>query len=352
MAIGRISGPLLKSNLVRDGVDLRFETDLLYLDVNNSRIGINKVAPTADLDVNGTTRSTTLQVDNEVTVGDLTLSGNTIATDSNVINFRASGGEATVYHSKLVVDDLQLQGNVISTEVSNSPIEIRPNGTGNIQLQANTNITGNLDVTGDISATGSITIGGNIIIGDESTDNITINASIRSDIIPETDNLYDIGSPTARWNDIFVNNFYTTAINIPELNVGNLILRDNEITTVSGESINISGAGTGGVQLGNLRIVNNVVTNISVNAITQFVSTGTGYFKIAGTNGFVPPVGNDATRPTAYAVAGMTRYNTQSRALEIWDAVIGAWANPAGASGAVSENDANEISAIYALILG
>ncbi len=32
MAIGRISGPLLKSNLIRDGVNLAFETDLLYLD--------------------------------------------------------------------------------------------------------------------------------------------------------------------------------------------------------------------------------------------------------------------------------------------------------------------------------
>ena len=55
MAIGRISGPLLKSNLVRDGVDLAFETDLLYLDVNNRRIGINSAAPQYPLDVDGTT---------------------------------------------------------------------------------------------------------------------------------------------------------------------------------------------------------------------------------------------------------------------------------------------------------
>ena len=46
----------------------------------------------------------------------------------------------------------------------------------------------------------------------------------------------------------------------------------------------------------------------------------------------------------------MTRYNTESRALEIWDGF--AWASPAGSSGAVSETDANEISAIYALMLG
>jgi hypothetical protein len=34
MAVGRITGTLLKANLLRDGVDLAFETDLLYLDVN------------------------------------------------------------------------------------------------------------------------------------------------------------------------------------------------------------------------------------------------------------------------------------------------------------------------------
>ena len=33
MAIGRISGSVLKSNLTRNGTDLAFETNLLYLDV-------------------------------------------------------------------------------------------------------------------------------------------------------------------------------------------------------------------------------------------------------------------------------------------------------------------------------
>ena len=46
MAVGRISGPLLKSNLLRNGVDLAFETDLLYLDVSNSRVGIKTVSYT------------------------------------------------------------------------------------------------------------------------------------------------------------------------------------------------------------------------------------------------------------------------------------------------------------------
>ena len=49
MALGRITGPLLKANLQRDGVDLAFETDLLYLSVSdansaNYKVGIKTVA--------------------------------------------------------------------------------------------------------------------------------------------------------------------------------------------------------------------------------------------------------------------------------------------------------------------
>jgi hypothetical protein len=68
MAVGRISGPLLKANLVRQGIDLAFETNLLYLDVNNGRVGIKTSSPTHDLTVNGTTttiNSTTLSVDDK-----------------------------------------------------------------------------------------------------------------------------------------------------------------------------------------------------------------------------------------------------------------------------------------------
>ena len=69
MAIGRISGSVLKSNLTRNGTDLAFETNLLYLDVTNSRIGIGTSSPSTTLDVNGTITGTT------VTGGTLTASG-------------------------------------------------------------------------------------------------------------------------------------------------------------------------------------------------------------------------------------------------------------------------------------
>ena len=350
MAIGRISGQLLKSNLLRAGENLAFETDLLYLDVVNSRIGIKTAAPSTDLDVNGHIRSNNLTVDTQLNVGDLHFTGNTITSDSGTINFAAAAGEATVYHSRLQIDDLQLQGNTISTTVSNSSIELDPNGSGTVNIVANTNITGNLAVTGNINATGNVVIGGNIQIGDALTDEIIINAAIKSDLVPETDNTYDLGSATYRWRAVYAYNLYTTALIVPSLDVGNLMFRDNEITTTTGQDLYIDGNGTGGVRLGNFRIVDNVITNVVSGAVSQIAQTGIGYFKIQGTNGFVPPVGASGNRPTAYAVLGMTRFNTDSAALEIWDGAD--WASPAGAAGAVSVAEANDIAAQLALTLG
>lgn len=350
MAIGRISGPLLKANLVRDGVDLAFETDLLYLDVANDRIGINTASPSTDLEVNGTTKTVTLRVDNQLDIADLTFTGNTISSATNIVDFTVPTGEAIVYHSKLVVDDFEIQNNTISTVTANTPLIINANGTGSIELQSNTNVTGDLYVSGNIDVVGNVVVRGNITLGDEATDVIEINARIQSDLIPSADNTFSLGSPDFRWNTIYAGNFITTALTLTELDIGNLSFRNNEISSTAGENIVIDGTGTGGVQLGNFRIVDNIITNVVANAITTFQQSGTGYFKIATTNGFVPPVGNNAQRPTAYAVPGMTRYNTESRALEIWDGF--AWSSPAGSGGAVSENIANDIAASFALILG
>jgi hypothetical protein len=350
MAIGRISGQLLKSNLLRAGENLAFETDLLYLDVVNSRIGVRTAVPTTDLDVNGHTRTTDLTVDNQLNVGTLQITGNTITSTDATIRFQAAAGEATVYHSNLRIDDLQFLGGTISTTDSNANIELNPNGSGAVLLQANTNISGNLSVTGNINATGNVVIGGNITIGDELTDEIIINAAIKSDLVPETDNTYDLGSPAFRWRAIYVQDFFTDAISVPSLDIGNMMFRDNEITTTTGQDLYIDGNGVGGVRLGNFRIVDNVITNVVSGAISNIAQTGIGYFKISGTNGFVPPVGNDAQRPTAYAVVGMTRYNTVSKALEVWDGIT--WASPAGSSGAVSISQAEDIAAAWALTLG
>ena len=104
MAVGRISGPLLKSNLLRNGIDLAFETDLLYLDVNNQRIGIKNANPQYELDVNGTIRATNLIADNSIQIDSISVNGNTISSTQPTLNLGTL--DNVVYSNKARIDSL------------------------------------------------------------------------------------------------------------------------------------------------------------------------------------------------------------------------------------------------------
>ena len=159
MAVGRISGPLLKANLLRNGVDLAFETDLLYLDVNNSRIGIKTTTPQYELDVNGTTRSTDLITTGTAYIGDVRISGNTIDSVANTLNLTTVGSDKVTALKTLEIDDLRFETNVISTTVSNADVDIVPSGSGKVDVQGNLAVTGNLDITGNLTVSGTATAG-------------------------------------------------------------------------------------------------------------------------------------------------------------------------------------------------
>lgn len=223
MSLGKISGPLLKSNLLRDGVDLAFETDLLYLDVTNNRVGINTIAPTHDLTVNGTTRTTNLELTTSATLGNIVMNGNTIYSTTGILEFNHPTGGQVVYQNKLLVDSIEITQNRISTVDSNANLEFMANGTGTINLQSNTEIFGNLH------ATGTITADGNLQIGDANTDNVVFNAEIASDILPDVDNLFKIGNPAKRWADIYVG-----TLNAGSVTTGNITVNGIDIALNQG----------------------------------------------------------------------------------------------------------------------
>ena len=214
MAVGRITGPLLKSNLLRNGVDLAFETDLLYLDVNNTRIGIKTATPQYDLDINGTGRAIDLISSGTAYIGDVRINGNTISTIADTLNLTTVGSDKVTALKTLEVDDLRFDTNVISTTVSNANIDILPDGSGKVNVTGNAQITGNLDVTGNITASGDITIAGNVTIGDDENDTINIVAGITSDLLPSTTATYNLGTTTDTWNSIHATSAYIDDIQI------------------------------------------------------------------------------------------------------------------------------------------
>jgi hypothetical protein len=233
MAVGRISGQLLKDNLIRSTLpvaeqNIAFETDLLYIDIINSRIGVKTANPQHPLDVVGTIRTTDLEVPGVATVNNLTLTGSSITTSAAVLNLASP--DKILYNNAILVDDLQISNNIIEVTTSNMNLELRPNGTGIVEVFSD------LEVTGNIHATGSITADGNITIGDQDTDSLTINADIASDIIPDVTDTYDLGSSTKRWNE-----FFTQDLTVDNITVaGNITVGGLDLTSVPGNIIYVA----------------------------------------------------------------------------------------------------------------
>jgi len=199
--VGRISGPLLFANLERNGIDLAFrntlsDTQLLYLNVNNGIIGVNKANPGNQLDISGTTKTTNLIAETNAQIADFDISTGQIQNLSGDINLNAA---SSINLSNFQTDNVKITDNTISTYRSNANIELKTNGTGTIESLSSVN------VYGDIHSTGDITMDGNIVIGDAAddstypTDTITLNADIASDMLPDINVTYDIGLPNKRF---------------------------------------------------------------------------------------------------------------------------------------------------------
>lgn len=115
MAIGRISGEMLKADLART-TDLSFKTDLLYLDVTLDRIGINNASPGHSLSVVG-----------NAAIGNLVFDTNTISSsdaNGNIILDPNGTGLVTVAGSEAFIPPI---GNTAARPASPSEGMLRYN---------------------------------------------------------------------------------------------------------------------------------------------------------------------------------------------------------------------------------
>lgn len=222
--IGRISGPLLFSNLERNGVDLAFRndldtTELLFLDVSDNRIGINTDSPLTTFHAAGTTRSTNLITDTFDTPG-YTIDSNTIAVSIGDINLNA--GEAVVF-AALENGSIRIDDNKISTLQTDQNINIVPNAAGETNIENKLNVSGNVYTPGNITLEGSITFGDN-----QSQDTVTFESELDSDLIPDED-AGILGSLNKRWRDL-----YTRLVNGQTITTTNIVAGDIDYTLRQG----------------------------------------------------------------------------------------------------------------------
>ena len=291
MAVGRITGPLLKANLLRHGVDLAFETNLLYLDVINGKVGIKTIPdPQYDLDVNGKVKSTNLDVTTQADIATFTISGNTIASSDGTIILEPSGTNAVVYQGKIVTGNLQVSTNTIEVTVADTDLAINTQGTGIVNVNTSMYVDGDLHVTGNLQVDGDAS--GTITIGDSTTDNVEFKADVNSNIIPDDNNTWDLGSdPTAPTNGQAWRNLYTHTLVSTSLEIDNLTVSTD--LTVNGTST-FNGDVTVGDASSDTVTFNSKISGNLIPTTNQFYDLGTdanrwdtGYFNRIEVDGVV-----------------------------------------------------------------
>ena len=187
------------------------------------------------------------------TAEDGTTAGN--VTIIGYANFKA----ADVEGSSLSIDNIDIDGNTISSTDTNGNISIVPNGTGDIFLSSdtitfgdlNTNATITTNGTGDlILNTNSGTSSGSITIADGADANISITPNGTGEVIVSTLAITDLTSgrvPYVTTNDAITDSanltFDGTLLTTTNLTVDNINVDANTITTSVG---NLSLSSTGG----------------------------------------------------------------------------------------------------------
>jgi hypothetical protein len=361
--LGRIGGQVLTDNLLRAGVDLAFETDLLYLDVTNQRIGVKDSTPVYDLDVNGNISATEFTAVTQLAIGNLRLnSPETITTSVGGIDVYING-DGEIFHDRLVTASLVLDGNLISS-ISNSNIVLDPNGSGTAELRANTNITGDLAVSGNISMNGNLTGLGTLTFGNQTLDTVTINTDFTQSIIPGDDLTFAMGadagdSSARRWSQAYSPDWtYITDGTLPgsglipqSVVVSDQLRLDGAINKISAIQSNddvLLLPDTGITRIESTKWQGNEITNL-LNTPLTIGTTGTGYYVFSGTNGMIIPAGTSGQRPASPEV-GDTRWNITEQYLECFDGSV--YIVATGGGDLVTQQFMEDLGFIYSAILG
>ena len=118
-----------------------------------------------------------------------------------------------------------------------------------VHMESDLTVDGNADIGGNLTVTGTTTFnGGTLTLGDANTDNVVFGGEVDSNIIPDDDNSFDLGSASKEWKDLYVDGIaYLDNVESDGGSFGNVRVGetgDNEIDTESGNLTLDSAGGT------------------------------------------------------------------------------------------------------------
>ena len=256
--------------------------------------------------------------------------------DDDILRFFTAGSE------RITINDTGIVA--ISTATQSTTFN-----DGALTVAGGVGIVKDLNVGGNINVTGNVTVGGTINLGDDDTDNININADINSDLIPNINDSYDLGSATKSWKDLYL----TESINFKGATGENEIVVPTNLADAlsvkddANNDILVVDTTTGAITItfsSSLVVPSMAVSDLTDNRIvvagtngeleddSNFTFDGS-IFKVSTTDAIVIPTGTTAQRPTAQT--GMLRFNSTSGKAEIYDG--SGWIDVGSGTGTVSE---------------
>lgn len=286
MAINRISGNILQDNLQR-GANLSVQGNLIFFDVDNSRVGFLNSAPAALIDAAG-----------DIKVGNTTIEfGGNIVAGNAWINHLQNPVADTDAATKQYVD--QSAGNV-SIDITDG-VNVQTVMSGNTVL-----FQGNVDQL-------VVTVIDPLTVSFELASNVSVTGTVGAGNINALGNISAADSITA---NVFTANVFTAnLVSTVDAVISNTVTANNVTSTVmlSAAAANITGTLTTAAIQGNNGLIITSVDHANIE-----ISPGTGLVIIDSTTGLTMPVGNTAQRP-GMATAGTIRYNVDTERAEIYD---------------------------------
>ena len=299
--------------------------------------------------------------------------GNSVNKWNSIKTFKLNG-------TKLDTPNIKIETNYITSQVSNSNLDLFGNASGNVLLEdltfanntisSTTDIEVSTDTTLDTTAAMQIPIGttaqrtslnagirfntdttnfegyynGNTIFGGVYSDNALTNvvAHPTNDTIGFTVNNVSVGTVSS------------TGITVHGLQVDDINIDGSIISTPTDTDLILAPAGTvssKAVKIDNISIgetVGSQQIKSDTNAI-EFAVTGYGSNKFQGSYAVTIPAGDTAARPVSPQL-GDTRWNTESNLLETYNGST--YISAAGTGGVVTRAEYDDILLQYTILLG
>jgi hypothetical protein len=272
--------------------NLNFATDTVSNTVTNSNINVTATGTGSILLNSNTTVTGNLHA-----TGVITFDGNIVIGDdpSDTVTF-TSTVNSNILPSITNTDDLGSTGlkwaNLYTTNLKASVV------------------APTLTIT-TFSPTGANVFNGAVTLGTNSTNTLSVLASFNSDIVPNTNNIYNLGSTSKGWNYL-----YATTLTNGTIQASSNILS----TTITDTNLQISANGSGVVSVEYLNFVGNTISNAWPSPTTNtqrsviFTPNGTGNTRVNSTTSVILPIGNNSDR--TLTANGELRFNSINLGIE------------------------------------